>query len=172
MYYVDEKQINQRLDFFPVLLEGLEKAAKQREQITSGDQVAGGGQVTRGDHITSRDYITSGHDDQLLLISLAEERLLHLAIEAVTDIGSFIIDGLMLREASSYEDILVVLQGEDVFSAETAEILISLVKERRSLVQEYFLLDRTAKSPLLAGLSEALVAFSKGVETFLDKERF
>lgn len=148
MYYVDDKEVMQRLDFFPVLLSGLEKAARKRKQLEENQS------------------------DQQLLIALAEERLLHLAIEAVTDIGSFIIDGLMLREASSYEDIIVVLQGENVFPEETANVLIPLVKLRRSLVQEYFLLDRTVECNLLDQLPEALTAFKNGVQAFLDKERF
>src|SRR5690625_6839211 len=55
------------------------------------------------------------------LLVLAEERVIHLAIEVVTDIGSDLIDGLMLREASSYVDIVKVLQGEDVFPQHTAK---------------------------------------------------
>src|SRR5690625_4603078 len=93
-------------------------------------------------------------DDPLL--ALAEERIIHLAIEAVTDIGSLIIDGIMLREASSYEDIIEVLKGEDVFSQSVADVLIELVQLRKSLVQQYTDWDRSEMHHIVAKLSPAL----------------
>lgn len=49
-----------------------------------------------------------------LLQGLAQERALHLAIETVTDVGSCLIDGYIMRDASSYEDIVEIIGGEEV----------------------------------------------------------
>jgi len=104
------------------------------------------------------------------LLVLAEERVIHLAIEVVTDIGSDLIDGLMLREASSYVDIVKVLQGEDVFPQHTANVLIELVELRKELVQQYTDWDRSRLHHVIPKLNKTLEEFKVGVEKFLDKE--
>lgn len=105
-----------------------------------------------------------------VLHALAQERLLHLAIETITDIGSYMIDGLMMRDASSYEDIIGVLHGEGVFSAHVSEVLIELVKLRKPLVQDYYDFDRTQIHPLITVLPEILSEFAEKSQSYLDKE--
>lgn len=114
--------------------------------------------------------LQTGWKDDDLLLSLAQERILHLAIETVTDIGSCIIDGLMLREASSYEDIIVVLDGENVFPKDTAQRLIELVRLRKPLVQQYTEWDRSSLHKLIPNLSKTLEEFAVGASKFLKKE--
>ncbi|MBB6735039.1 DUF86 domain-containing protein [Cohnella zeiphila] len=101
---------------------------------------------------------------------LAQERALHLALEIVTDAGSFLIDGFMMRDASSYEDIVEVIAGENVVPAERAEKLRELVLLRKPLVQEYDSWPRTALHPLTAELPELLTGFADDVGNFLRKE--
>jgi uncharacterized protein YutE (UPF0331/DUF86 family) len=106
-----------------------------------------------------------------LLNALAQERILHLAIESVTDVGSFMIDGLMMREASSYEDIIEVLHGEAVYSSDVRDVLLELVKLRRPLVQDYFSFERKKElHPILMKLSETLTEFTEKVCLYLVKE--
>jgi uncharacterized protein YutE (UPF0331/DUF86 family) len=106
-----------------------------------------------------------------LLNALAQERILHLAIESVTDVGSFMIDGLMMREASSYEDIIEVLHGEAVYSSDVRDVLLELVKLRRPLVQDYFSFERNKElHPILMKLSETLTEFTEKVCLYLVKE--
>ena len=66
-----------------------------------------------------------------LLQGLAQERALHLAIEIVTDVGSCLIDGFIMRDASSYEDIVEITGGEGVFPEALKETLLALVRLRR-----------------------------------------
>lgn len=140
MYYVNQEQIEQRLQFISVIL----KAMDELSQSWSGED---------------------------LLKSLAQERILHLTIESVTDIGSFMIDGLMMREASSYEDIIEILHGEDVFSSHIKDILLELVKLRRPLVQDYFAFERNKElHPLLLELPKLLTEFVEKVRLYLVKE--
>lgn len=108
--------------------------------------------------------------EQTPLAGFAQERILHLAIENVTDIGSLLIDGFLMRDASSYEDIIEILLGEQVFSQEIGEPLIELVKLRKPLVQNYFDLDRSEVHPLLSSLPALLEQFMHSTRVFMDKE--
>jgi uncharacterized protein YutE (UPF0331/DUF86 family) len=105
-----------------------------------------------------------------MLEGLAQERALHLAIETVTDIGSFLIDGFIMRDASSYEDIIEITGAEGVFPAQMLEILTELVKLRKPLVQEYYNWPRSELHPLTRTLSELLPAFKQSVERYLERE--
>jgi len=101
---------------------------------------------------------------------LAQERALHLALEIVTDVGSFLIDGFMMRDASSYEDIVDVIAGESVVPQERAAKLRELVLLRKPLVQDYDSWPRNALHPLTAELPALLGGFAADVREYLRKE--
>ncbi|QAY66444.1 DUF86 domain-containing protein [Paenibacillus protaetiae] len=105
-----------------------------------------------------------------LIEGLAQERALHLAIETVTDVGSFLIDGFILRDASSYEDIIDIIGEAGAFPEHLSETLTELVKLRKPLVQDYFELDRTQLHPLTGQLGAVLHAFKDAVEQYLKDE--
>jgi len=105
-----------------------------------------------------------------LLQGLAQERALHLAIETVTDVGNYLIDGFIMRDASSYEDIIEVTGGEGVFSQELQASLIELVKLRKPLVQDYYNWPREALHPATLLLPAQLLAFKEAVEAYLKQE--
>lgn len=109
--------------------------------------------------------------DAPLLDALAQERILHLAIESVTDIGTYMIDGLMMREASSYEDIVEILYGEQVFSEKIRDVLLELVQLRRPLVQHYFSFERVEDPHhLIPAILDVLPQFVEKVRLFLADE--
>jgi uncharacterized protein YutE (UPF0331/DUF86 family) len=118
---------------------------------------------------TCRQLIERWQEGDAVLI-LAQERALHLSIECVTDIGSLLIDALILRDASSYEDIVEILRGEGAFTPETAESLLELVKLRRPLVQDYVQLERGGLHPLTIRLPELLPETKRQIREFLRKE--
>ncbi|WP_068786469.1 DUF86 domain-containing protein [Paenibacillus phocaensis] len=105
-----------------------------------------------------------------LLGRYAEERALHLAIEIVTDVGSYLIDGFIMRDASSYEDIVDILLDEKVVDASLHATLIALVRLRKPLVQDYFAWERQEVAALREQLPEALQEFSANVLKYLDQE--
>ncbi|GIP38103.1 hypothetical protein J31TS4_13830 [Paenibacillus sp. J31TS4] len=105
-----------------------------------------------------------------ILHAFAQERVLYLGIEAVTDVGSFLIDGFMMRDASSYEDIVEILIGEQVFDPATGAKLLELVRLRRAIAQDYTSWDRSAMHPLLPELPEVFEVFARSVEAFVRKE--
>lgn len=105
-----------------------------------------------------------------LLERFAEERALHLAIEIVTDVGSYLIDGFIMRDASSYEDIVDIMHDEKVIGEELFQMLTRLVRLRKPLVQEYFDWDRSGAHALAGLLPQLLDDFAGRVRAYLDKE--
>lgn len=142
MYYVNQEQIAERLAFAPVIAEGAAAA------------VAASGEGRMPD----------------LLTALTQERLLHLAIEMVTDVGSLMIDGFIMRDASSYEDIVDILVTEGVFDKRLGDSLTELVRLRRPLVQEFYSLDRERLHPMLPELGATVTSFAAQVSRYLIQE--
>lgn len=143
MYYVNHEQIELRLKFIPTLTDSCERLAAQWETASSPDK---------------------------LLLHFAQERVLHLAIETVTDIGSLLIDAFMMRDASSYEDIVEILEGEGVFEPSVGATLRQLVQLRKPLVQDYAAYPRETLHPLIRELPAILGVFAKAVPVFINKE--
>jgi uncharacterized protein YutE (UPF0331/DUF86 family) len=71
------------------------------------------------------------------VLQLAAERALHIAMECVTDVGNLLIDTLIMRDPSSYEDIVQILAEEDVIAKDFAAHFLDAVRFRRILVHEY-----------------------------------
>ncbi|WP_281885934.1 DUF86 domain-containing protein [Paenibacillus sp. YYML68] len=144
MYYVNQEQIDRRLQFIPVLLEA------------------------------SR-ALTEAKPFDAVLSRFALEHTLYLAIETVTDLGSLLIDAFMMRDASSYEDIIDILEGEQVFGAVTARTLRELVQLRRLLTQEYMDERSQAAETTLFGvlqqLPDALTDFAEAIPAFINREK-
>lgn len=141
MYYVNHEQIEQRLQFLHVIVNGCMQVTTEWE---------------------------ARHAD--ITLQLAQERLLILAIETITDVGSLLIDGFLLRDASSYEDIIEILQVEQVYEPSIASALLELVKLRRSLMQEYMSWNRSTLHPLTLQLPTLLPKFADDVAAFIRKE--
>lgn len=147
MYYVNQEQIDLRLSFVPTLLQACselkEAWSKAAQEEASGES---------------------------LLLQFAQERTLHLAIETITDVGSLLIDAFMMRDASSYEDIIDILSDEGVFDRDTASTLRELVMLRRPLTQEYTSVTHKGLHPMMNRLPEALALFAEAVPAFIRKE--
>lgn len=139
MYYVDRKQIEDRIRCISYIVEASER-------------------------------LCQSWDASNPLHVLAQERALHLAIEVVTDVGSLLIDGFLMRDASSYEDIITVLTVEKVFSTELELPLIQLVKLRRPLVQDYMHLDRLELNPITKRLPSLLRSWEASILLFMNQE--
>jgi len=101
---------------------------------------------------------------------LAQERALHLAAEIATDVGHALIDGFIMRDASSYEDIIDIISEEGVLSKQVADPMRKLVLLRKTLVQEYDSWPRKELHPLTPELPRVLMGFSDQVEAYLEKE--
>jgi uncharacterized protein YutE (UPF0331/DUF86 family) len=105
-----------------------------------------------------------------LVLGMVQERCLHLAIEIVTDVGSYLIDGFIMRDASSYDDIIQINYEENVFDESTYGVLRQLVTLRKPLVQDYYSWQRTVLNSLSAALPDVLEQFSGQVSAYVEKE--
>ncbi|MGQ8871539.1 DUF86 domain-containing protein [Paenibacillus sp. TSA_86.1] len=108
--------------------------------------------------------------DSGLVLGMVQERCLHLAIEIVTDVGSYLIDGFIMRDASSYDDIIQINYEEHVFDESTYEVLRQLVTLRKPLVQDYYSWQRPVLHPLSVTLPDILEKFSGQVSVYVEKE--
>jgi uncharacterized protein YutE (UPF0331/DUF86 family) len=143
MYYINHGQIQERLEFVPIIT-----------------------RVLRELHLVSEQEL---HDGRMIAM-FAQERALHLAIEVVTDVGSLLIDGFMMRDASSYEDIVEILFQEQVIPGDEIELYRQLIAMRRSLTQHYMSLNRGEIRGDLASLVASLERFPQHVQTFIQNE--
>lgn len=109
--------------------------------------------------------------DGSTLLGLVQERCLHLAVEVVTDVGSCLIDGFIMRDAGSYEDIISIINDEKVLgdSGIYAD-LTSLVALRKPLVQDYYAWERGVLHPMTLKLPGILELFAAEVRSYLDRE--
>lgn len=124
-----------------------------------------------GDIVNAIDALLPTWENGERIHHYAQERILHLAIECVTDVCSYVIDGLMMREASSYEDLVDILYEEQVYSSQTRDVLLALVALRRPLVQHYYEFERGEQPhPLLQQLPAVLTEWVEKIKRFLADE--
>ncbi|GGH75148.1 DUF86 domain-containing protein [Pullulanibacillus pueri] len=104
------------------------------------------------------------------LEQLALERLIHVTIESFLDIGNQVIDGFIMRDPGSYEDIVDILVDEKVVPKGNHEAFKLLVQQRKGLVQYYDQVDIAALLTLMETHLEAWSHFPHQVRQFLQQE--
>ncbi|QED49212.1 type VII toxin-antitoxin system HepT family RNase toxin [Cytobacillus dafuensis] len=67
----------------------------------------------------------------------AMERTSQMIIEAILDVGNAMIDGFIMRDPGSYEDIVDILDDEKVIHDELTKSCKQIIKYRKMLVQNY-----------------------------------
>ena len=71
----------------------------------------------------------------------ALERILHMIIESFLDVGNSMIDGFIMRDPGSYEDIIDILEDERVITTEMSGSFKNIVSLRKNLQQYYTVVD-------------------------------
>ncbi|WP_406686350.1 DUF86 domain-containing protein [Rossellomorea vietnamensis] len=104
------------------------------------------------------------------LEKLALERVAHVIIESILDVGNSMIDGFIMRDPGSYEDIIDILLDEKVITDKMSEDLKRLVEQRKSLVQEYTTIDHKQLHTILEEVSQTLNQFPLQVQNYLENE--
>ncbi len=100
----------------------------------------------------------------------ALERIPHTMIEAILDVGNDIIDGFIMRDPGSYEDIIDILLDEKVITDEISSGLKKIVIYRKILVQQYAEINH---AQLLQDFTENLTIikqFAPSVRTYIQNE--
>ena len=101
---------------------------------------------------------------------LALERIAHTVTESVLDVGNSMIDGFIMRDPGSYEDIIDILLDEKVINNAIGEDLKVLVEKRKGLVQEYISVNHNQLHTTLKSIYSSLVVFPQYVREYLENE--
>jgi uncharacterized protein YutE (UPF0331/DUF86 family) len=101
---------------------------------------------------------------------LAFERMSQLFIDSILDIGNAMIDGFIMRDPGSYDDIIDILMDEKVITKELGEAIKKLIPIRKHLLQDYTTsITETIMSTFAENIS-AYKEFPIAVHTYLNKE--
>ncbi|MCM3618961.1 DUF86 domain-containing protein [Sutcliffiella horikoshii] len=101
---------------------------------------------------------------------VALERIAVAVIEGILDVGNAMIDGFIMRDPGSYEDIIDILEDEKVVTDNLAKQLKVLVRLRKTLVQEYLLIDHIEVEKCLEEVREPVMEFCEAVRSYLENE--
>jgi uncharacterized protein YutE (UPF0331/DUF86 family) len=100
----------------------------------------------------------------------ALERTAHTMIEAVLDVGNAMIDGFIMRDPGSYEDIIDILDDEKVVTADMSKGLKRIVQFRKILVQQYTDINHASLQQAFTAELSHLKLFSAKVREYLTNE--
>ena len=89
-----------------------------------------------------RDNVSKEEFQQQPFYSAAAERKLHIAIEALLDLGNRIISEAGFRQPGTYSDVITVLEENHVLPPELAKRVADLPKFRNILVHDYAEIDQ------------------------------
>ncbi|WP_152655044.1 DUF86 domain-containing protein [Oceanobacillus sp. CFH 90083] len=101
---------------------------------------------------------------------LALERMAHIFIEGVLDVGNMMIDGFIMRDPGSYEDIIDILVDEKVIPAEEEAAYKALILWRKSLVHDYQNISHQSLEQFLKENLTIFTHFSERINTYLQNE--
>ena len=100
----------------------------------------------------------------------ALERIPHIMIEAILDVGNDIIDGFIMRDPGSYEDIIDILTDEKVVTQELSLALKRIIPYRKILVQHYTEVDHAQLQTDFTETLPILKEFAPLVRNYLQNE--
>ncbi len=100
----------------------------------------------------------------------ALERIAQTIIESILDIGNAMIDGFIMRDPGSYEDIIDILTDEKVVTEDMSESLKTVIGFRKMLVQQYIDVNHEQVQAMLKEESSALKQFPPKVRDYLTNE--
>ena len=101
---------------------------------------------------------------------LALERASQMLIEAVVDVGNMIIDGFILRDPGSYQDVMDIMETEGVIPREDNERFKTTFKWRVELTRNYTSIDRAGMKRDFKENLSAYRNFKKNVYAFFENE--
>lgn len=123
--------------------------------------------------LTYMDWLLTEFDKSVfesVVEKLALERMLHILIESTLDVGNQMIDGFIMRDPGSYEDIIDILIDEKVLPAEEETVYKQFVGFRKELVSEYMTVNHDTHEKYLRENLTTLQTFSTNIRIYLKNE--
>ncbi|MEK4713703.1 DUF86 domain-containing protein [Sporosarcina sp. FSL K6-5500] len=105
-----------------------------------------------------------------IIHSLALERIANVLIESIIDVGNSMIDGFIMRDPGSYEDIIDIMEDERVITSEIAGPLKVVIELRKMIVREFTKVDVGMIIEVLNASMDELLEFPKKVRHYLENE--
>ena len=100
----------------------------------------------------------------------ALERIAQVVIETILDVGNAMIDGFIMRDPGSYEDIIDILLDEKVLTESDASAFKEVIFYRKNLVQDYLDIDIDQLVAMLQHHFTTIYSFSTSIRTYLENE--
>lgn len=106
----------------------------------------------------------------LPLQQLGLERLIHVLIESILDVGNMMIDGFIMRDPGSYHDIIDILIDEKVLPSEEEKQYKEFIDLRQMIVQNYLAIDQEKLQQVFFSSKDILATFSARIREYLENE--
>lgn len=97
------------------------------------------------------------------------ERIAHMLVESSIDIGNMMIDGFIMRDPGSYQDVLDIMKTEQVIDEPIHQHLSEMLVVRRWLLREYES-EHDELNALLEEHIDAYTSFTAAVIQYLEQE--
>jgi len=101
---------------------------------------------------------------------LALERIAQMCVESIVDVGNMMIDGFIMRDPGSYEDIIDILTDEKVLPEEEEDHYKSIIQMRKPLVREFVNMDHDYLYNTINENWTSLTTFSERIRYYLNEE--
>lgn len=101
---------------------------------------------------------------------LALERIAQMCVESIIDVGNMMIDGFIMRDPGSYEDIIDILTDENVLPEEEEDHYKNIIQMRKSLVREFVNMDHDYLYHAINENWTSLTTFSERIRYYLNEE--
>lgn len=101
---------------------------------------------------------------------LGLERLSHMLIESIIDVGNMMIDGFIMRDPGSYDDIIDILVDEKVIPASDHASFQAVIRLRQGVIRNYLAIDHVLLMDTLMTHENKITQFSTYVRSYLESE--
>ncbi|PAV28737.1 hypothetical protein CIL05_15780 [Virgibacillus profundi] len=101
---------------------------------------------------------------------LALERMVHVLIESTLDVGNMMIDGFIMRDPGSYDDIIDILIDEKVLPKEEENSYKEMIQLRKMIVKNYIAVEHEKLKNIINKNIPVLNKFSSHIRTYLNNE--
>lgn len=119
---------------------------------------------------TLLDEVKDASTIQTRVEQLGLERLVHLLIESILDVGNMMIDGFIMRDPGSYHDIIDILIDERVLPETEKTSYKEIIDLRKMIVQDYLTIDHQQLQTTFFKHKSTIDTFSARIRTYLDTE--
>ena len=104
------------------------------------------------------------------ITQLAFERMIQISIDSVLDVGNAMIDGFIMRDPGSYEDIIDILLDEKVITDEIAIQFKAVLPLRKMLVQDYMEVSHEQLQSVFNANKSAFTQYPELIRAYLTNE--